>query len=114
MDCHILLVTTSCWSSHRKCFIQTSQWWELRTQRSILGTFLPVLGRPELCLLLELMWFSASLSSWRNWEGGEGILLMGLPRFSETGTMGLYYTGELGGNWPRAEETLTMSPQEGR
>lgn len=62
MGHHILLVTTSCWS-HLYCCIQTSQWWTLRTQRSVLGTFLPVLGRHELCLPLELMWFSASVSS---------------------------------------------------
>lgn len=37
----------------------------------------------------------------------EGILLIGLPRFSGIGTLGLYYIGELGGKWLGAEETLT-------
>lgn len=37
---------------------------------------------------------------------------MGSPRFSGTGTAGLYYTGELGGNWPGAEETLTTQRED--
>lgn len=62
------MVTTSRWSPHPTGHhilnvLRTSQWWRLRTQRSILGTFLSVLGKPELRLLLELTWLSASISS---------------------------------------------------